>query len=696
MEELLKEIERKSEQQTKQEKMEGLQRALGTSFDLLAEGRFVVRQTRVHLTRPKAVEGALVLLNDLVLLASVQKKSLQYIMSAAPASFRFAPCRPSPESFFLLHNDREYVVQFADRDDKRNWMIRFAELRNRAFDDFHPRGRFARWFELEVVDAVPALMNHDGCSNGREVLFFGGTNASLADVNLCLLYSHETELWQAGNCLVPPRSSHTVTECGGSAYVCFGRRKRETLSDIWRYDFGTREWLEMKSDASRKRWGHSCVAIGEELFIFGGRDDAGRYLDDLSVFDTRVGTIRSIKTASGPRARAFHSAVALACGRMLVIGGRTEEAIVGDAHVFDPAAGTWTDTGLALGRRMFHRSHAIGDLVLTVGGSTGSRPAELLVLDASDWFVFSCPEYGNVPFGLARFALARVSDRLLVAFGGTDGLTQTPYLSSYIIDLVGIFVAPLADSVESAARPRRPRHHHGRRKTTDHFGALPPQPESEDALDLNRAISVETFPIPRVHASGRLPTAVPESSTEAPEAPPPAAVEQEPRSPDLRKRPKAIDEGRLIVKQGEQPSYAVQELLTDLGIDVSLLSPFETAATMIKARRLNQMRDQNHRLLAQVSRLEQVRAGVGGLPPNTPVLMKLCDEDARQTRILRVNSDNTADEIREMVTEVVGRSVVLSVRVSPARRDAFTQESLREAYGSICKQELTALMVIAM
>jgi ribosomal protein S18 len=313
-----------------------------------------------------------------------------------------------------------------------------------------------------------------------------------------------------------------------------------------------------------------------------------------------------------------------------------------------------------------------------------------------------------VPFGLFRFALARVSDGLLLAFGGTDGLTQTPYLSSYTLDVMGVCVAPAAATADGgspvlAPQTGRLRRHHGRRKTVQHFAPILPQEPIKEAMEMEKAISSEELSVPRPPTVPSPPSVAPESPAAAAPASP-VAAEPAPR-PDGRHQAQTVDEkarkrpgpiARGIVRQGEQPSYAVQELLTDIGIDVSLLSPFETAAAMIKARRLTQMREQNQRLLAQVSRLEQVRAGVGGLPPGTPVLMKLCDEDARQTTIFRVNSDNAADEIRALATEAVGRSVVLAVRVSRARRDALTPDSLREAYGSICKQELTALIVIAM
>jgi hypothetical protein len=139
-----------------------------------------------------------------------------------------------------------------------------------------------------------------------------------------------------------------------------------------------------------------------------------------------------------------------------------------------------------------------------------------------------------------------------------------------------------------------------------------------------------------------------------------------------------------------------QTILSELKIDVEKLGPFELRATLMKVRRLGQMRGQNDRLFSQVSRLEQIRAGVAGLPPGVPILMKLFDEDTSRTVIHKVTSDYTSDEIADTARDLLNRPAMLSVHVSPTRTEALTPESLRDAHSSICKEEQKALIIRAL
>jgi hypothetical protein len=136
-------------------------------------------------------------------------------------------------------------------------------------------------------------------------------------------------------------------------------------------------------------------------------------------------------------------------------------------------------------------------------------------------------------------------------------------------------------------------------------------------------------------------------------------------------------------------------ILKEIGVDLSRLSQFEVSATMIKARRLFQMHEANERLFAQIRRLELVRDGGGGLPPNTKVLMKVVDGDTSQTTILKISPTSTAKTITADVVRVFKRVPVLSVHVSRTRTAQLTSESLQLADGSICREEQTGLVIIA-
>ena len=86
-----------------------------------------------------------------------------------------------------------------------------------------------------------------------------------------------------------PRNGHSACIYKGKMYV-FGGRNNESkqLNDLWALDLSTLKWKEIASNSSEAplgRTGHSCDIIGHYMVIFGGFQKIANELNDLHIFN---------------------------------------------------------------------------------------------------------------------------------------------------------------------------------------------------------------------------------------------------------------------------------------------------------------------------------------------------------------------------------------------------------------------------
>ncbi|KAL1532048.1 putative protein, contains kelch repeat [Salvia divinorum] len=91
------------------------------------------------------------------------------------------------------------------------------------------------------------------------------------------------------------------------------------------------------------RWGHTCnaVADGKLLYIFGGHDGEGARTNRVSVFDT-VNMVWSEPEMNGtpPTPRDGHSCISIG-DDLFVFGGMDETGPVNDLHILETFTNTW-------------------------------------------------------------------------------------------------------------------------------------------------------------------------------------------------------------------------------------------------------------------------------------------------------------------------------------------------------------------
>ncbi|KAJ3151084.1 hypothetical protein HDU89_002296 [Geranomyces variabilis] len=163
---------------------------------------------------------------------------------------------------------------------------------------------------------------------------------------------------RAWSCLAPTADATSLVTFGGEG------ADGNVLSDTWVYAVARDEWTDATpwfaasvvgantetASIPEARKGHSCVAAGRGVWMFGGEDAHGGLLADLWFLDTAKWTWTQIQNAGGPRARAFHQSLTVG-SYVLVTGGATAVQRVANssvlfptdrtAYFFDTVSETW-------------------------------------------------------------------------------------------------------------------------------------------------------------------------------------------------------------------------------------------------------------------------------------------------------------------------------------------------------------------
>eukprot|EP00741_Cyanophora_paradoxa_P003991 tig00000743_g3877.t1 len=145
---------------------------------------------------------------------------------------------------------------------------------------------------------------------------------------------------------------------------------------------GGSEWMEpaVRGHAPAGRRGHSAVALGHCVLVFGGLAERGVYLDDLLVLDlaSEEARWRQVETrGAGPSPRAdHHAAVVGSC--LLVAGGHGRAGPAPDAFLLDLETMAWAPVAPAPRLpALFGASVALlRNSLLALGGCARGRPRD--------------------------------------------------------------------------------------------------------------------------------------------------------------------------------------------------------------------------------------------------------------------------------------------------------------------------------
>lgn len=193
------------------------------------------------------------------------------------------------------------------------------------------------------------------------------------------------------------------------------------------------------------RYHHTATLLRDgRVLVLGGEDIGSAPYDDGEIFDPATETWAAVPAMSETRTN--HTATLLADGRVLVTGGGltsdiglpSGKGVVKSAAIFDPSTGQWSKTGDMLEARAGHRALALADgRVLVVGGATdqvgsacnamypgctiGKTIGTAEVFDPATG-TFSAA--GTMSHPRIAFAMTRLHDDKLLVMGGADDTTS--------------------------------------------------------------------------------------------------------------------------------------------------------------------------------------------------------------------------------------------------------------------------------
>jgi len=207
---------------------------------------------------------------------------------------------------------------------------------------------------------------------GTDMFVFGGVSS----VYYNDVWKYDTLLynWTQLTSGATGRNAHSAVAIGTDMFIFGGFSAGVYYNDLWKYNTVLNTWLQptYSGTAPSTRYGPTAVAIGTDMFIFGGYNGT-TYLNDLWKYNTITDTWSPPLAPTGniPLIRRYHSAVAIGTD-MFVFGGNNGTTYLNDLWKYDTLLNTWTQLLSGASVRRNHTAVAIGTDMFIFGGYNGT------------------------------------------------------------------------------------------------------------------------------------------------------------------------------------------------------------------------------------------------------------------------------------------------------------------------------------
>jgi len=268
---------------------------------------------------------------------------------------------------------------------------------------------------VQQAQMGPYYVNLDNCA--------GSVNSAIA----MLTVGSVSGMWVYTGSLDNVRESHTATLlANGQVLVAGGGSDPNgySFSSARRYNPATGTWINTGSMNTSREWAAATLLTNGQVLVTGGIswDSSGsHYLSSAELYNPATGTWTN--TGSMKDARLWHTATLLPNGQVLVVGGNLEDYL-SPAEVYNPATGTWTQTGPMYNYEVFecHTATLLANgQVLVAGGDDGWNyvlAGELYNPATGTWTVTGSLNQGRE----LHTATLLTNGQVLVAAGGNaDG-----------------------------------------------------------------------------------------------------------------------------------------------------------------------------------------------------------------------------------------------------------------------------------
>lgn len=211
-----------------------------------------------------------------------------------------------------------------------------------------------RWGKMDVPTGMMSRRcGHTTVTIGKKVFFFGGTSESFVRVHNSLhefdiskgTFREITEI-QGGP--PPERLVHAAcADCRGRMWIFGGlTTDRKALDDLWCYHAGEGRWEKVddaQGDLPGPRYGTRLACVGDSLYLFGGSKERGPTLNDLYRFQPERQRWTRLEESSGERPSPRYAPAFIAIGKRIYLfgGGDGNGGYLNDLYTYDPSADRW-------------------------------------------------------------------------------------------------------------------------------------------------------------------------------------------------------------------------------------------------------------------------------------------------------------------------------------------------------------------
>lgn len=256
------------------------------------------------------------------------------------------------------------------------------------------------WSTLQVQGAPSKRQGHSSVEVGRKIYIIGGCLQEVRCFNDVHVFDTGTQEWNqeivTGD-IPAPRGGHTATLVGSDIFVVGGANSQTSFGDVYRLDLLRKRWtlLQHPRDGLRmsNRTSHAAAADTGHIYLFGGYDADGNFLNDLWVLrvplsapfsqdepdlitDTEFAAwSRPVPIDEVPVGREGHS-LTLLDKQLFLFGGYTAAGVeVNDLHTYDISKKSWKQIsagGSIPSPRQAHTAVRHGRQLVVAGGCGGS------------------------------------------------------------------------------------------------------------------------------------------------------------------------------------------------------------------------------------------------------------------------------------------------------------------------------------
>ncbi|KAH9555526.1 hypothetical protein CY35_08G118200 [Sphagnum magellanicum] len=251
--------------------------------------------------------------------------------------------------------------------------------------------------------------------SGRFIYVFGGYGKDECQTQDIHVFDCVKQTWSKPIVKgTPPtaRDSHTCTAVGNNLYVFGGTDGTSPLGDLHVLDTVSNTWStpQTQGDAPSAREGHSAAAIGKCIYVFGGCGSHECYFNDVHILDTSTMTwCKAATSGNHPAPRDSHSMSSWNT-KLIVLGGEdASNTFLCDIYILDSETFVWRElrtSGQKIIPRAGHTTVALSRHLFVFGGFTDDRKLfddlHVLNVDTGVWTLAATNGQGPSP----RFSLA--------------------------------------------------------------------------------------------------------------------------------------------------------------------------------------------------------------------------------------------------------------------------------------------------